>query len=62
MRDPNGDTPTVDNEKEETAHQGGKIYNKILANILKNLRVNEDSRQQELALKVMIACPELVAG
>ncbi|KAJ7175823.1 ribosome 60S biogenesis N-terminal-domain-containing protein [Mycena filopes] len=42
--------------------RGGKIYNKILANILKTLKVNEDLRQQELALKIMAACPELVAG
>ncbi|KAG6905791.1 hypothetical protein DXG01_000716 [Tephrocybe rancida] len=40
----------------------GKIYNRILANILKTLKVNEDLRQQELALKIMGACPELVAG
>ena len=38
------------------------MYNKILANILKTLKVNEDARQQELALKIMSACPELVAG
>ncbi|KAF8208911.1 ribosome 60S biogenesis N-terminal-domain-containing protein [Mycena galopus ATCC 62051] len=42
--------------------RGGKIHNKILANILKTLKVNEDLRQQELALKIMAACPELVAG
>ncbi|KAF7346277.1 hypothetical protein MSAN_01854900 [Mycena sanguinolenta] len=42
--------------------RGGKIYNKILANILKTLKVNEDLRQQELALRIMAACPELVAG
>jgi nucleolar pre-ribosomal-associated protein 1 len=47
---------------EPTYQKGGKIYNKILANILKTLKVNEDSRQQELALKIMSACPELVAG
>ena len=40
----------------------GRIYNKILANFLKTLRVNEDLRQQELAIKIMMACPELVAG
>ncbi|GLB33183.1 hypothetical protein LshimejAT787_0100680 [Lyophyllum shimeji] len=34
----------------------------ILANILKTLKVNEDPRQQELALKIMSACPELVSG
>ncbi|KAG2153453.1 ribosome 60S biogenesis N-terminal-domain-containing protein [Suillus bovinus] len=42
--------------------KGGKIYNKILSNILKSLKVNEDARQQELALKILAACPELVAG
>ncbi|KAJ3573727.1 hypothetical protein NP233_g2249 [Leucocoprinus birnbaumii] len=42
--------------------RGGKIYNKILANVLKTLKVNEDSRQQELARKILEACPELVAG
>ncbi|KAJ7675860.1 ribosome 60S biogenesis N-terminal-domain-containing protein [Mycena polygramma] len=42
--------------------KGGKIYNKILGNILKTLKVNEDLRQQELALKIMAACPELVAS
>ncbi|KAG6828136.1 hypothetical protein H0H92_009090 [Tricholoma furcatifolium] len=40
----------------------GKIYNRILANVLKSLKVNEDLRHQELALKTMAACPELVAG
>ncbi|KAJ6584939.1 ribosome 60S biogenesis N-terminal-domain-containing protein [Mycena capillaripes] len=49
-----GDLPSRD--------KGGKIYNKILANILKTLKVNEDLRQQELALRIMAACPELVAG
>ncbi|KAJ7069818.1 ribosome 60S biogenesis N-terminal-domain-containing protein [Mycena amicta] len=42
--------------------KAGKIYNKILANVLKTLKINEDPRQQELALKIMTACPELVAG
>jgi nucleolar pre-ribosomal-associated protein 1 len=41
--------------------QGGKIYNKILANIVKVLKVNEDARQQELTLKILEACPDLVA-
>ncbi|KAG6897168.1 hypothetical protein C0992_003674 [Termitomyces sp. T32_za158] len=40
----------------------GKIHNRILANVLKTLKVNEDLRQQELALKILSACPELVAG
>ncbi|KAG0699762.1 hypothetical protein DFH29DRAFT_990668 [Suillus ampliporus] len=42
--------------------KGGKIYNKILSNVLKSLKVNEDARQQELASKILVACPELVAG
>ncbi|KAG5640903.1 hypothetical protein DXG03_006683 [Asterophora parasitica] len=49
-----------DDGDDETAR--GKIHNKILANVLKSLKVNEDLRQQELALKVMGACPELVSG
>ncbi|KAF7433677.1 hypothetical protein PC9H_005640 [Pleurotus ostreatus] len=40
----------------------GRIYNKVLANVLKMLKVNEDARQQELALRILAACPELVAG
>jgi nucleolar pre-ribosomal-associated protein 1 len=50
-----------DDEENRSRDKGGKIYNKILANILKTLKVNEDPRQQELALKIMAACPELVA-
>ncbi|KAH8115698.1 ribosome 60S biogenesis N-terminal-domain-containing protein [Phellopilus nigrolimitatus] len=46
----------------ETNQKGGKFHNKILANTLKTLKVNDDARQQELALKVLRACPELVAG
>ncbi|KAJ7459833.1 ribosome 60S biogenesis N-terminal-domain-containing protein [Mycena latifolia] len=51
-----------DDDENRSRDKGGKIYNKILANILKTLKVNEDSRQQELALKIMGACPELVAS
>ncbi|KAJ7670238.1 ribosome 60S biogenesis N-terminal-domain-containing protein [Mycena rosella] len=53
---------TPDDNEHKSRDKGGKIYNKILANILKTLKVNEDSRQQELALKIMAACPELVAS
>ena len=53
------DHAVVEDETEDTKR---RIYNKILANILKTLKVNEDSRQQELATKIMMACPELVAG
>ena len=45
-----------------TASKSARIYNKILAQLLKSLKVNEDPRQQELALRVMSACPELVCG
>jgi len=40
----------------------GRLHNKILANVLKTLKVNEDTRQQELAIRILAACPELVAG
>lgn len=54
---------SIGKDEDEPAKQySGKIYNKILANVLKALKVNEDLRQQELALKIMSACPELVAG
>ncbi|KAI0938875.1 hypothetical protein AcW1_004074 [Taiwanofungus camphoratus] len=42
--------------------RGIKIYNKILANVLRSLKVNDDPRQQELALKIFAACPELVSN
>ncbi|KAF9445509.1 hypothetical protein P691DRAFT_805556 [Macrolepiota fuliginosa MF-IS2] len=48
--------------EEHDDEKGGKIYNKILAGVLKQLKVNEDSRQQELARRILEACPELVAG
>ncbi|KAG8218153.1 ribosome 60S biogenesis N-terminal-domain-containing protein [Butyriboletus roseoflavus] len=51
----------VEGTRQKGVHVG-KIYNKILANILRVLKVNEDPRQQELALKITAACPELVAG
>jgi nucleolar pre-ribosomal-associated protein 1 len=61
--DSSDDHVTNDDDGDEPVYQkGGKIYNKILANILKTLKVNEDSRQQELALKITSACPELVPG
>ncbi|KZT20563.1 hypothetical protein NEOLEDRAFT_1140540 [Neolentinus lepideus HHB14362 ss-1] len=41
--------------------RGSRIYNKILLNVLKVLKVNEDPRQQELGLKILGVCPELVA-
>jgi len=52
----------TDSDVVDEPQKGGKIYNKILSNVLKTLKVNEDARQQELALKILVACPELVAG
>ncbi|KAH9916809.1 ribosome 60S biogenesis N-terminal-domain-containing protein [Fomitopsis serialis] len=52
----------VDDAEDFGSKKPSKINNKILANVLKTLKVNEDPRQQELALKVIAACPELVAG
>ncbi|KAI0666153.1 ribosome 60S biogenesis N-terminal-domain-containing protein [Trametes maxima] len=64
-RETDGDKGSVDADERnegERVHKGGRIYNKILANVLRTLKVNEDPRQQELALKILAACPELVAG
>jgi nucleolar pre-ribosomal-associated protein 1 len=47
---------------DEAAPKSARIYNKILAHLLKSLKVNEDPRQQELALRIISACPELVCG
>ncbi|KAL5512235.1 hypothetical protein ACEPAG_3520 [Sanghuangporus baumii] len=57
----NGWYPRQDDER-ETSARGERIHNKILANVLKMLKVSDDARQQELALKILHACPELVAG
>ncbi|GBE85449.1 hypothetical protein SCP_0706360 [Sparassis crispa] len=54
--------PLETGDEARLGHKSSKIYNKVLANVLKVLKVNEDPRQQELALKVLAACPELVAG
>ncbi|TFK65850.1 hypothetical protein BDN72DRAFT_178326, partial [Pluteus cervinus] len=51
-----------DEDEEPRKGTGGRVYNKILGNIVKTLKVNEDPRQQELAMKILQACPELVAG
>ncbi|TDL17669.1 hypothetical protein BD410DRAFT_754176 [Rickenella mellea] len=59
-----GDDPDPEEGGREHSSRSrvGKVYNKILANLLRTLKVNEDSRQQELALKILSSCPELVAG
>ena len=60
--DSDGDEKPFQEDVELGLQRNNKIYNKILANVLKTLKVNEDLRQQELALKIMASCPELVAG
>ena len=57
-----GDAVLAQSDNDETAPKNARIYNKILAQLLKSLKVNEDPRQQELALRIMSACPELVCG
>lgn len=57
---PRQDDNISDNKNQETSGSG-KVYNKILRNFLKTLKVGEDGRQQELALKILSACPELLA-
>ncbi|TKY84642.1 hypothetical protein EX895_006544 [Sporisorium graminicola] len=39
---------------------GGSIYNKVLSGVIRQLAPSEDLRQQELALSILTACPELV--
>ncbi|KAG8877942.1 hypothetical protein FRB97_002907 [Tulasnella sp. 331] len=38
-----------------------KLYNTVLLHFITTLKANEDVRQQELVLKVLEACPELVS-
>ncbi|KIL65208.1 hypothetical protein M378DRAFT_162474 [Amanita muscaria Koide BX008] len=56
------DESVTNDAPDASLSRGSKIYNKMLSNVLKTLKVNEDPRQQELAIKIMTACPELVAG
>ncbi|KAF7984362.1 hypothetical protein HWV62_15393 [Athelia sp. TMB] len=61
-RETDGEDRAAHVEEGQSGSKTGRIYNKILSNVLKTLKVNDDMRQQELALKIMSACPELVAG
>jgi nucleolar pre-ribosomal-associated protein 1 len=61
-RETGDDVVLTQGGNDETAPKNARIYNKILAQLLKSLKVNEDPRQQELALRIMSACPELVCG
>jgi nucleolar pre-ribosomal-associated protein 1 len=60
-RETEDDTKLAESSNDEAAPKSAGIYNKILAQFLKTLKVNEDPRQQELALRIMSACPELVS-
>jgi nucleolar pre-ribosomal-associated protein 1 len=61
-RETGDDVVLAQSGSDETAPKNARIYNKILAQLLKSSKVNEDARQQELALRIMSACPELVCG
>jgi nucleolar pre-ribosomal-associated protein 1 len=61
-REVEDDLGTIDDIADERHLRKGRLYNKTLALVLKNLKANEDLRQQELTLKILNACPELVAG
>ncbi|SNX86060.1 related to URB1 - nucleolar protein required for the normal accumulation of 25S and 5.8S rRNAs [Melanopsichium pennsylvanicum] len=47
-------------QSQKGKHTGGPIYNKVLSGVIRQLAVAEDLRQQELALSILTACPELV--
>ena len=55
------DFATETNAMQKGKQTGGTIYNKVLSGVLRQLAVAEDLRQQELALGILTACPELVA-
>ncbi|SRR6266404_7590832 len=61
-RETEDESKTAQSGNDGTAPKGARIYNKILSHVLKSLKINEDPRQQELALRIMSACPELVSG
>lgn len=56
------DQPVAAADEDTNRRQGARVYNKILSGVVKGLKVNEDARQQELGLRILEACPELVAG
>jgi nucleolar pre-ribosomal-associated protein 1 len=62
QREAGDDVGALQGSSDETAPKSARIYNKILAHLLKTLKVNEDPRQQELGLRIFSACPELVCG
>ncbi|KAF9517643.1 hypothetical protein BS47DRAFT_469370 [Hydnum rufescens UP504] len=54
--------PEGNDEVSDSKSRSGRIHNVTLANFLKSLKVNEDPRQQELAIKILGACPEIIQG
>lgn len=59
---PEDEEQAGDGRSTKTGAQSGKVYNKVLAGVLRIVRPSDDLRMQELALRVMEKCPELVAG
>ncbi|VDC01074.1 unnamed protein product, partial [Peniophora sp. CBMAI 1063] len=55
-------TEEFEGEVESGAKPQSRIHNRILASLLKSLRPADDARQRELSLRILAACPELVAG
>ncbi len=59
-KDPFSTESNAASQKGKQASSSGSIYNKVLSGVIRQLAVAEDLRQQELALSIMTACPELV--
>jgi hypothetical protein len=53
---PNTTTTTTNDE----SNKNSKITNRVLAKFITTLKPADDMRQQELVLKILGACPELV--
>lgn len=48
--------------EDTSARRPDTVHNRILASFIKSLSPNDDLRQQELVLKILEVCPELVPG
>lgn len=57
--DMKGDENDEDNQRGNV--RGTRVYNVVIQQLLRHLKPTEDSRNQELALKIFRACPELVS-
>ena len=60
-RETDDDERTTETDAGDAYPRSGRVYNKILGNLLRTLRANDDARQQELTHRILSACPELVA-